>query len=83
MNRVSTTSWYLAMSIVYGNIRQHDVNDTPLNPATHCPVMLMFDTSYRYTYEEPEHVADERPVKVAWHKVMMKLLIDTNAVLTS
>ena len=25
--------------------------------------------SYRYTYEEPEHVADERPVKVAWHKV--------------
>ena len=31
--------------------------------------MLVFDTSYRYTYEEPEHVADERPVEVAWHKV--------------
>ena len=60
---------FVVSSNVYGNIRQHDVNDTPLYPATHCPVMLVFDTSYRYTYEEPEHVADERPVQVAWHKV--------------
>ena len=31
--------------------------------------MLVFDTSYKYTYEEPEHVSDARPVKVAWYKV--------------
>ena len=23
----------------------------------------------RYTYEEPDHVSDERPVNVTWHKV--------------
>ena len=69
LHHESCIDHFVASSNVHGNIRQHDVNDTPLNPATHCPVMLVFDTSYRYPYEEPEHVADERPVKVAWHKV--------------
>ena len=27
--------YFVVSSNVYGNIRQHDVNDTPLNPATH------------------------------------------------
>ena len=53
--------------VIYVNTTS--INDTALNPSTHCPVMLVFDTSYRYTYEEPEHVADERPIKIAWHKV--------------
>ena len=69
LHHESCIDHFVVSSNVYGNIRQHDVNDTPLNPATHCPVILVFDTSYRYTYEEPEHVAGELPVKVAWHKV--------------
>ena len=69
LHHESCIDHFVVSSNVYGNIRQHDVNDTPLNPSTHCPVMLVFDTSYRYTYDEPEHVADERPIKIAWHKV--------------
>ena len=55
LHHESCIDHFVVSSNVYGNIRQHDVNDTALNPSTHCPVMLVFDTSYRYTYEEPEH----------------------------
>ena len=74
---------FVVSSNVHGNIRQHDVNDTPLYPETHCPVKLVFDTSYRYTYEEPEHVTDERPVQVAWHKVNDETIDRYKSVLTS
>ena len=70
LHHESCIDHFVVSSNVYGNIRQHDVNDTPLNPSTHCPVMLVFNTSYRYTYDEPEHVSDERPIKIAWHKVI-------------
>ena len=49
LHHESCIDHFVVSSNVYGNIRQHDVNDTPLNPATHCPVTLAFDTSYMYT----------------------------------
>ena len=69
LHHASCIDHFVVSSNVYCNKRQHDVNDTPLNPSTHCPVMLVFNTSNRYTYDEPEHVSDERPIKIAWHKV--------------
>ena len=44
---------FVVSSNVYGNIRMNNVVETPLNPATHCPVMLVFGTSYSATYVEP------------------------------
>ena len=60
LHHESCIDHFVVSNNVYGNIRQNNVNDTPLNPATHCPVMLVFDISYLTRFNKSCHPS-QRP----------------------
>ena len=67
-NRVSTTSSSLVMcSVIYAV--HSKVIETPLNPSTHCPVILRFSIAYKLMINESQSATYRTSHKVAWHKV--------------